>query len=156
MVPTAPGSIIHSNDFPADAIIAEYIQCLGMTLQQAQQTADITLRKMQAKALTVPGQQQPDAAATTAAGNVLLQQHQQRLDLQQQQPQQQQQEQFHAAQDAAFAAGALQQQQAAQAQRAEEQMEEDLLTDDTGDEAEAAKANVKVGDIDVVKKIKKS
>ena len=38
----------------------------------------------------------------------------------------------------------------------EQQMEEDLLTDDTGEEAEAMRANTQPGDAPHVKKIKKS
>ena len=126
MVPSLPGSIIHSNDISPEQMLSDMQQApelSGAPPELAALIVQWTLTYMKTKATEVT------AAVPTAAAS------------------QQQQDQFHAAQDAAFAVGAQLQQQAqagaAPTQTDQETLEELSDIDLSEDEAEAVKATAK-------------
>ena len=153
-VPTAPGHILHSNDISPAQLHIEAMSALGQQGASPEMVGaiiEVVLTSMKMKATEVttaaPTQQQLQACGVSP---------------QMQQLQQQNDQLFHAAQDAAFAEGArLQLKEKAETETeadkaaAEAQMDEDLLTDDTGDEAETARANMKPGEVIQLKKIKR-
>ena len=132
MVPSLPGSIVHSNDVNAEHFrntMLQTPQLAGISVELSEAFVTVACSYLQSISTTV--MTQPPAPPQAD-----LQINQMQAD-----KTEEQKDDGKATEDA---------------KRLATEMEKDLLTDDTGDEAETVRANAKPGEVLQLKKIKKS